>query len=317
MYTKESFQKKIDEKYPQEKLEVTLFNGVGRPGVIKCLQCGEIYSLQNARNFIINGKKIVCKNCQGTKAVVKEVKHKIDNILEKCSLEVIIPFRRIGEDMEFRCHKCHQSFKRKPRIFLQTQKCPYCESRSKLKPKDVFLQDLLEKYDNEYVLLGEYKNAQTPTLFEHTPCGFKWNVRPNDILCKAPCPRCHSSKGEKQIEKYLKQGGINYEPQKRFDDLPGLSYDFYLVDMNILIEFQGEQHYMPIPHFGGEEKFQYQLKNDQKKREYAKDHQYTLLEIKYTDIKNIDIILSDFIAQRLNIQSELNDRHLEKDEDIV
>ena len=77
MYTKESFQKKIDEKYPQEKLEVTLFNGAGRQGVIKCLQCGEIYSLQNARNFIINGKKIVCKNCQGTKAVVKEVKHKI------------------------------------------------------------------------------------------------------------------------------------------------------------------------------------------------------------------------------------------------
>ena len=77
MYTKESFQKKIDEKYPQEKLEVTLFNGVGRPGVIKCLQCGEIYSLQNARNFIINGKKIVCKNCQGPKAFFNDFKIKI------------------------------------------------------------------------------------------------------------------------------------------------------------------------------------------------------------------------------------------------
>ena len=37
--------KKIDEKYPQEKLEVVLFNGVERPGTIKCLQCEESYSL--------------------------------------------------------------------------------------------------------------------------------------------------------------------------------------------------------------------------------------------------------------------------------
>lgn len=317
MYTKESFQKKIDEKYPQEKLEVILFNGVCYPGTIRCLQCGESYSLQRARNFIIDGKKVVCKKCQGTKAVIKEVKHKINYVLEKTSLTVITPFRRISEDMEFKCNKCQQIFRRKPRIFLKTQQCPYCESRSKLKPKSVFLKDLLEKYDNEYVLLGDYENAQSPTLFEHTPCGFKWKCRPNDILCKAPCPRCHSSKGERQIEKYLKQNNINYEQQKRFDDLPGLSYDFYLVDMNTLIEFQGEQHYMPIPHFGGEEKFQYQLKNDQKKREYAENHQYTLLEIKYADIKNINIILSNFIAQRLNIQSELNDRHPEKDEDIV
>lgn len=317
MYTKEEFQNKINEKYPDESLEVISFRGVYYPGAIKCLQCGEVYQLSESRNFIIKQKKILCKKCNGTKNVTKEVKHKIDYILKNTKLEVITPFHRINEDMEFKCDKCHEIFKRKPQIFLKTQKCPYCESRSKLKPRSVYLKDLSEKYGDEYQLLGEYINAQTPTLFEHTPCGFKWKCRPNDILCKAPCPRCHSSKGEMKIENFLKKNNFQYETQKRFNDLKGLSYDFYLIELNTLIEFQGEQHYMPIKHFGGEEKFQYQIKNDQKKKQYAKDNNYTLLKIKYTDINDIEDILSNFIAQRLNVQSELNDRYPKQDKDIV
>lgn len=317
MYTKESFQEKINNKYPEEQLEVVSFNGVCRPGTIKCLRCGESYTLQKARNFIIDNKKTVCKKCNGTKLITKEVEHKIKYLLKNVPLEVITPFQKISQDMVFRCNKCQETFNRKPRIFLKTQKCPYCESRSKLKPKSVYLNDLLEKYGDEYVLLGEYVNAQTPTLFQHTPCGFKWKCRPNDILRKAPCPRCHSSKGEKKIEKILKQNHFNYEIQKRFNDLRGLSYDFYLKELNLLIEFQGEQHYKPIEHFGGKEKFLRQLENDEKKRQYAEKNGYTLLEIKYTDINNIEDILFDFIAQRLKIQSELNDRHPKKDEEIV
>lgn len=317
MYTLATFQEKINQKYSNETLEVISFNGIGSSGTIKCLQCGEIYTLQKARNFLIDGKKIVCKKCNGTKAITKEIKNKIEYVLSKTTLEVIVPFHRISEDMEFRCDICKENFKRKPQVFLKTQKCPYCESRSKLKTKNVFLKDLFLKYEDEYKLLGKYVNAQTPTLFEHSPCGFKWKCRPTDILCKAPCPRCHLSKGERKIEKYLRLNNIKYEIQKRFKDLSGLSYDFYLINFNTLIEFQGQQHYMPVKHFGGEEKFRYQQENDKKKKQYAKDYGYTLLEIKYTDINNIDVILSNFIAQRLNIQSELNDRRPNQDEDIV
>ena len=31
--------------------------------------------------------------------------------------------------------------------------------------------------------------------------------------------------------------------------------DFYLPDYNIFIEYNGEQHYVPIEHFGGELQF--------------------------------------------------------------
>ena len=72
-----------------------------------------------------------------------------------------------------------------------------------------------------------------------------------------------------------------------------LSYDFYLPQYNLLIEFQGEQHEQPIEHFGGEEQFKIQQEHDRRKREYAKLHNINLLEIWYYDINNIKKILTE------------------------
>lgn len=71
-----------------------------------------------------------------------------------------------------------------------------------------------------------------------------------------------------------------------------LSYDFYLPDYNILIEYQGEQHYKPVP-FGGDIenakiKFRNQIKNDNIKRYYANTNNIKLIEISYK-LSKIDI----------------------------
>lgn len=84
--------------------------------------------------------------------------------------------------------------------------------------------------------------------------------------------------------------------QYTFDGLCGvngglLSYDFYLPNKNVLIEFQGEQHEQPIEYFGGKEKFKIQQEHDRRKREYAKNHNIDLLEIWYWDFNNIEQIL--------------------------
>lgn len=62
-----------------------------------------------------------------------------------------------------------------------------------------------------------------------------------------------------------------------------LSYDFYLPKYNLLIEYQGRQHYAPIELFGGEEGLKIRRKYDNKKRAYAKSHSIDLLEISYKD----------------------------------
>ena len=59
------------------------------------------------------------------------------------------------------------------------------------------------------------------------------------------------SKCEKSILNFLQEKNIKFECQKTFKGLNGvngglLSYDFFLPDYNLLIEFQGEQHEHPV-----------------------------------------------------------------------
>lgn len=77
-----------------------------------------------------------------------------------------------------------------------------------------------------------------------------------------------------------------YEIPKKFDNLKDkkkLHYDFYLLDSNVLIEYQGLQHYQPVKHYGGEKTFKVQQLHDKMKREYAINNGYRLLEVSYKE----------------------------------
>lgn len=71
-----------------------------------------------------------------------------------------------------------------------------------------------------------------------------------------------------------------------------MSIDFYLPNLNLLIEYQGEQHEHPVDIFGGEAQFIVQHEHDRRKRDYARTHNIDLLEIWYYDLQNIADILN-------------------------
>ena len=97
----------------------------------------------------------------------------------------------------------------------------------------------------------------------------------------------------------LFEANVNYSVEYSFPDLYGnqgvnlLRFDFVIFNndgsINCLIECQGEQHYQPVDEFGGENQYKTQIINDDLKRKYAKEHNYKLLEIPYTE-KNIESI---------------------------
>lgn len=112
------------------------------------------------------------------------------------------------------------------------------------------------------------------------------------------CPKCKQSKGESSIVRFLELNCIFFEEQKTFKDcvsIKRLSYDFYIPSKNLLIEFQGKQHYQPIKRFGGVDKLHKQQIHDNIKRKYAKSNGYRLLEIPYTSINSIVTILTNNI----------------------
>ncbi|HSQ89721.1 hypothetical protein, partial [Romboutsia sp.] len=111
------------------------------------------------------------------------------------------------------------------------------------------------------------------------------------------CKFCSTSKGEERIENYLIKNKINHVPQKEYSGLIGinngnLSYDFYLSDYNLLIEYQGGQHerYVKGMH-SSQEDFKKQQEHDRRKKKYSENNNIKLLEIWYWDFDNIENIL--------------------------
>ena len=80
------------------------------------------------------------------------------------------------------------------------------------------------------------------------------------------------------------------------DDLP-LRFDFAIFNEDKLvglIEFQGEQHYIPSNGFYNETL----IEHDKMKKEYCKNHNIPLIEIKYK--KNYNLKIEDLRLEELD-----------------
>lgn len=101
---------------------------------------------------------------------------------------------------------------------------------------------------------------------------------------------CLVSKGENKIKEILTSMGIEYLCQYSFEDLidiAPLRFDFYLPKLNILIEYQGEQHYKSVEKWGGEEAFKDRIKKDNMKRNYCNEKHIKLIEIPYWEFDSL------------------------------
>lgn len=99
------------------------------------------------------------------------------------------------------------------------------------------------------------------------------------------CPSCNKSKGELLIEKYLIYNNLKYIPQMTFDDCKyknKLLFDFYLPELNMCIEYDGEQHFKPH-YIWGEISFNLTQIRDKIKNIYCKEKNINLLRIKYNE----------------------------------
>ena len=70
---------------------------------------------------------------------------------------------------------------------------------------------------------------------------------------------CKESKGELTIRLHLQDNNIKFISQHKFNDCKNinkLSFDFYLPDKNLCIEFDGRQHFASYNYFGGKSAYE-------------------------------------------------------------
>lgn len=201
----------------------------------------------------------------------------------------------------------HGKFEQRIDHHLEGCECPKC-SREKLNKKrssdtDEFIQKAKLKHinDNYDYSLVNYINNHTNVkiicpihgIFEQTPANH---------LKGENCPYCNKSKGEILVRDFLIKNNINYVEQYKINidkniNESGFAYlDFYIPKYNLIIEYNGEQHYKPMRFSGGILAFEHQQLRDNAVREYCKNNNIKLLEIeyKYNKKEDIDKILNDY-----------------------
>jgi very-short-patch-repair endonuclease len=98
----------------------------------------------------------------------------------------------------------------------------------------------------------------------------------------------YASKAEARTAKWLEDNNIKFEYGKSFEDCLSnknckLYYDFYLTELNTLIEIDGEQHVKPVKFFGGLSRFAVQHQHDNTKKLYCETKGIRLIRIKYNE----------------------------------
>lgn len=107
---------------------------------------------------------------------------------------------------------------------------------------------------------------------------------------------CIKSLGEERISNLLKENNIIFEKEKTFENCINpetnarLRFDFFLPEYNILIEYQGSQHYETSNSgWNTKEKLTNQIKRDKIKKQWCINNNKKLIKISYKNFNNITI----------------------------
>lgn len=207
--------------------------------------------------------------------------------------------------VEIFCKKCNKPFTQTPNSHLsQKAGCPICSKRQKLTTEE-FIKRAKEIHGDKYNYdKVEYKNIdENVEIYCNKHKSFFKQTPGSHITQKAGCPICRTSKGEESISKWLNENDMVFEKEKTFPDCKNITllrFDFYLPLQNILIEYDGIQHFIPQVKFGGEKGLKYLQINDNIKNEYCIRNNIKLIRITYKD--NIEETLNSSLKTTQSLQ---------------
>lgn len=265
----------------------------GRGQINVTIKCPKGHITTKRWSNIRDNKK--CTKCTGNKKfTLDEIKEYVESFGYKFLSNV---YNGKDKKYDFMCDKGHK-YSTSYAVFRRGFRCPHCSGKSKYTINQV--REIIEK-EGYKLLSTEYKSALDYIIVQcdekHEPYEVKFSDFNNN---ERRCPHCKKSKGEKRISEVLDNMNIKYHTQYKFEDCKSikcLPFDFYIKDMNILIEFDGEGHYKPIYWHGNKEVafdvFVGTIIRDTIKNDYCKKNNINLIRIPYWKFDKIEEILKE------------------------
>ena len=185
----------------------------------------------------------------------------------------------------------HGEFEQNPHDHLSGHGCSICGGCLKYTQED-FITLAHKVHGNKYSYEKTNYITSSEKVIITCPKHGDFTQTPASHLSGIGCPKCKRSRGEETVAHILDEFKVPYNEQFRIkletEVRKEIIVDFFLPSKNIIIEYNGIQHYEPIKKFGGEETFIERQKRDNYLRNYCKIHKIQLIEIPYTEtnIKN-------------------------------
>jgi very-short-patch-repair endonuclease/uncharacterized protein YozE (UPF0346 family) len=267
-----------------------------KPLKIKHLKCNYIYYV--SRDQFLRGNR--CPECSKRRKRTTEEVRKM--IFEKVGNEFTMLSEYLANTKPFLIqhnvcgHIYETTFNR---FFHQGSRCFKCyhNSRNITLTNDEYRKLVWDTYGKEYSILGNYINKTTKISTKHNICNYVWDIDPYHFIDELNgCPICNKiakeeSKYIKIIIDFLNKKQIPFVREKKLFKNPKtkryLRADFFLPDYNVIIEYDGKQHYKKM--FNNSEKLLKQQERDLLKNNWCKENNIKLLRIPYTIYKAEDI----------------------------
>lgn len=192
-------------------------------------------------------------------------------------------------------------------VYLRNGKVKSCGCYQKEQTSKACSKDLIGQTIGNFTVLesiqGEKNGERHKWRCRCNLCGNEnVYISTSNLTQQYSCGCTISSKGERKIKEILTELKINFIQEKRFSDCVFESnkmarFDFYLPNENIIIEYDGRQHFIQGDgYFDNEDKIKTTQRHDEIKNRYCKEHQIKLIRIPYTDY---NLLNAEYLKRKL------------------
>ena len=254
---------------------------------IKCNKCGDtIY--QSKQNHL---KHKPCCSCWVNPATLtnQEFIDKAKEIHGEKYDYSKVDYKHTNIPVNLKCNRCGTEFLQKPYSHLQGKGCSVCGKKLSIekhtKGTEKFIKEAIaihgeDKFDYSRV---NYVNTEKKVEIVCIACNKSFMQTPHSHLKGSGCPICNGSISEKEIAWFLLYNNIDFIKEYSIPNSKyyRYRYDFYIPSMNLLVEYDGIQHYIALADWL-EPELEKKRERDRRKTQMAIDYGYTLFRIPFS-----------------------------------
>lgn len=243
-------EKEIDSRLADKSIKrLTPYINMRAQHTFQCMKeaCKRIW-ITDAHSILIQGKG--CAGCYGNASLTNE---DIDIKLFNKPIKRLDDYVNHQTHIKWQCLNthCQHIWLAKPNHVLSGSGCPYCAPTKPLLSEHKIDEKLngrnIQRIDNYQGI-----NVKISFLCLRQQCNFIWQTTPNNVINhETGCPACCSGTNENLIDKMLSQNSFSFKREVPIKSIISnenrqIFVDFYIPNINTIIEYNGEQHYKPI-----------------------------------------------------------------------